>query len=245
MLEIKNLSVSVDEKLIINNLNLNLEKGKRIAVMGPNGSGKSTLSNIIAGKSGYLIKEGKILFDGEDILDKEPEYRAAMGVYMAFQYPVEIPGIANVSFLRTALNAVRKHNGQKPVNTRDFLDECKLVSDKLGLDKTFLSRDLNFGFSGGEKKKNEIFHLLMLKPKLCVLDEIDSGLDIDSLKLIAKGVANYSSRDNSMLIITHYQRLLEYIKPDEVHIFNNGTIVKSGGYDLVKTLEEKGYKEFC
>jgi Fe-S cluster assembly ATP-binding protein len=245
MLQIKNLSVSVADKLIINNLSINLDNGKKIAIMGPNGSGKSTLSNVIAGKPGYLINEGEILLDGENILNKEPEFRASMGVYLAFQYPVEIPGIANSSFLRTALNAIRKHNGKDPINTRDFLDECRLVADKLGLDKAFLSRDLNFGFSGGEKKKNEIFHLLMLKPKLCVLDEVDSGLDIDSLKLISKGIANYSSLNNSMLIITHYQRLLEYIKPDEVHIFNNGKVVKSGSYELVKILEEKGYKEFC
>ena len=245
MLQIKNLSVSVEDKLIINDLSLRLEKGKKVAIMGPNGSGKSTLSNVIAGKAGYAVNEGKILLDGENILDKDPEDRASMGIYMAFQYPVEIPGIANASFLRTALNAIRKHNGQGPINTRDFLDECKTVSNNLGLDKTFLSRDLNFGFSGGEKKKNEIFHLLMLKPKLCVLDEIDSGLDIDSLKIISKGIANYSSINNSMLIITHYQRLLEYVQPDEVHIFNNGSIVKSGDYELVKVLEEKGYKEFC
>ena len=245
MLQIKNLSVSVEDKLIINDLSLRLEKGKKVAIMGPNGSGKSTLSNVIAGKAGYSVNEGKILLDGENILDKDPEDRASMGIYMAFQYPVEIPGIANASFLRTALNAIRKHNGQGPINTRDFLDECKTVSNNLGLDKTFLSRDLNFGFSGGEKKKNEIFHLLMLKPKLCVLDEIDSGLDIDSLKIISKGIANYSSINNSMLIITHYQRLLEYVQPDEVHIFNNGSIVKSGDYELVKVLEEKGYKEFC
>ena len=245
MLQINNLSVSVNDKLIINDLSLNLKKGKKVAIMGPNGSGKSTLSNVIAGKSGYQINEGEILLDGENILDKEPEYRASMGIYMAFQYPVEIPGIANSSFLRTAMNAIRKYNGKDPINARDFLDECKLVVKKLGFEQSFLSRDLNFGFSGGEKKKNEIFHLLMLKPKLCVLDEIDSGLDIDSLKLISKGIADYSSLENSMLIITHYQRLLEHVKPDEVHIFNDGKIVKSGNYKLVEVLEEKGYKEFC
>ncbi len=245
MLQIKNLSVSVKDKLIINDLSLDLKKGRKVAIMGPNGSGKSTLSNVIAGKSGYLINEGEILFDGENILDKEPEDRASMGIYLAFQYPVEIPGIANSSFLRTAMNAIRKYNGKEPINARDFLDECKLVVEKLGFEQAFLSRDLNLGFSGGEKKKNEIFHLLMLKPKLCVLDEIDSGLDIDSLKLISKGIANYSSLENSMLIITHYQRLLEHVKPDEVHIFNGGKIVKSGSYELVKVLEEKGYKEFC
>jgi Fe-S cluster assembly ATP-binding protein len=244
MLEIKNLSVSVDDIDIINNLNLKITKGKKVAIMGPNGSGKSTLSNIIAGKEGYRITQGEIIFNDQNILELDPEDRAASGIYLAFQYPVEIPGIANSSFLRTALNSIRKYNGQNALDTRAFLDECKLVSEKLGLDRSFLSRDLNTGFSGGEKKKNEIFHMLMMKPKLCILDEIDSGLDIDSLKTIAEGVAHYSSGENAMLIITHYQRLLDYIKPDEVHIFNEGTIVKSGDYGLVETLESKGYKEF-
>ena len=245
MLEIKNLSVSIDDKKIINNLSLNIERGKKIAIMGPNGSGKSTLSNIIAGKEDYIINEGEILFNNKNILELEPEERAARGIYLAFQYPVEIPGIANSSFLRTALNSIRKFNGQSDIDTREFLDECRAVSEKLGLDKSFLSRDLNAGFSGGEKKKNEIFHMLMIKPKLCILDEIDSGLDIDSLKTIAQGISHFSNSENAMLIITHYQRLLEYIKPDEVHIFNEGTIVRSGDYSLVKTLEEKGYKEFA
>ncbi len=245
MLDIRNLSVTVDKKIILNNLSLKLENGKKVAIMGPNGSGKSTLSNVIAGKFGYKIEEGEVLYNGEDILKYDPEERAARGIYLAFQYPTEIPGIANASFLRTAINSVRKYNGKEPVNTREFLDECKTVSDQLGFDRAFLSRDLNLGFSGGEKKKNEIFHLLMLKPKLCILDEIDSGLDIDSLKTISDGLAKYSSENNAMLIITHYQRLLEHINPDEVHIFSNGKIVKSGNYNLVKILEEKGYKEFC
>ena len=245
MLQIENLSVTVDDKIIINDLSLHLESGKKVAIMGPNGSGKSTLSNIIAGKYGYKIEDGQIIYNGEDILKYDPEERAARGIYLAFQYPTEIPGIANSSFLRTAINSVRKYNGKEPVNTRDFLDQCKKVSENLGFDKAFLSRDLNHGFSGGEKKKNEIFHLMMLQPKLCILDEIDSGLDIDSLKTISLGLSKYSSPNNAMLIITHYQRLLEYINPDEVHIFNSGKIVKSGGYDLVKVLEEKGYKEFC
>ncbi len=244
MLEIKNLSVSIEEKKIINNLNLKIAKGKKTAIMGPNGSGKSTLSNIIAGKEGYNINSGEILFNNQNILELEPEERSASGIYLAFQYPVEIPGIANSSFLRTALNSIRKFNGEPEMDTRVFLEECKSVSEKLGLDKSFLSRDLNTGFSGGEKKKNEIFHMLMMKPKFCVLDEIDSGLDIDSLKTIAEGVSHFSNTENAMLIITHYQRLLDYIKPDEVHIFNEGTIVRSGDYSLVRILEEKGYKEF-
>ncbi len=244
MLEIKNLSVSVENKNIINDLNLSISRGQIVAVMGPNGSGKSTLSNIIAGKRGYEINNGEILFDKKNILELEPEERAAKGIYLAFQYPVEIPGIANSSFLRTALNSIRKYNGEEDINTRDFLDKCKALSKKLNLDPSFLTRDLNTGFSGGEKKKNEIFHMLMMNPKFCILDEIDSGLDIDALKIIAEGISEYSNKNNSLLMITHYQRLLEYVKPDEVHIFNEGKIVKTGDYSLVKTLEEKGYKEF-
>ena len=244
MLKISNLTVSIENKLIIDNLDLEIPIGKKVAIMGPNGSGKSTLSNIISGKPGYDIKGGSIKFGDTDILEISPDERAALGIYMAFQYPIEIPGIANSSFLRTAINSIKKKNNEEPVNTRVFLDEINDIASKLGLDKSFLSRDMNTGFSGGEKKKNEILQLLLLKPKLCVLDEIDSGLDIDSLKVISKGISEYSNEKNSMLIITHYQRLLDYVKPDEVHIFNNGRIVKSGNYDLVKVLEEKGYKEF-
>ena len=244
MLEINNLTVSVEKKKILNGLTLNIPRGKKVAIMGPNGSGKSTLSNIIAGKEGYEIEKGNIFFNKSNVLEMDPEERAAIGIYLAFQYPVEIPGIANSSFLRSALNSIRKYNGQKELDTRAFLDECKLVSEKLKLDKSFLSRDLNIGFSGGEKKKNEIFHMLMIKPKLCVLDEIDSGLDIDALKIISEGISHYSNKDNSMLIITHYQRLLGYIKPDEVHIFYDGKIIKSGDYSLVEILESKGYEEF-
>ena len=244
MLKISNLSVSVENKLIIDNLSLEVSTGKKVAIMGPNGSGKSTLSNIIAGKFGYTIEEGNIFFDGNNILESSIDDRAAMGIFMGFQYPIEIPGIANSSFLRTALNSIRKKKNQDPVDTRKFLEEINSIAGKLGLDKSFLSRDLNSSFSGGEKKKNEILQLLLLKPKLCILDEIDSGLDIDSLKLISKGISEYSSNNNSMLIITHYQRLLDYVVPDEVHIFGKGKIVKSGKSDLVKILEEKGYKEF-
>ena len=244
MLKISNLTVSIENKLIIDNLDLEIPLGKKVAIMGPNGSGKSTLSNIISGKPGYEIKEGSIKFEDTDIMEISPDERAALGIYMAFQYPIEIPGIANSSFLRTAINSIKKKNNEEPVNTRVFLDEINDIASKLGLDKSFLSRDMNTGFSGGEKKKNEILQLLLLKPKLCVLDEIDSGLDIDSLKIISKGISEYSNAKNSMLIITHYQRLLDYVKPDEVHIFNHGRIVKSGNYDLVKVLEEKGYKEF-
>ncbi|MDC3023879.1 Fe-S cluster assembly ATPase SufC [Alphaproteobacteria bacterium] len=244
MLEISNLSVSIGSKLIIDKLDLVIPAGKKVAIMGPNGSGKSTLSNIISGKPGYDIEEGNIKFDNIDILQLDPDERAAAGIFMAFQYPVEIPGIANSSFLRTAINSIRKKNNQDPVNTRDFLVEINDIASRLGLDKSFLSRDMNTGFSGGEKKKNEILQMLLLKPRLCIFDEIDSGLDIDSLKTISKGISEYSNTENSMLIITHYQRLLDYVVPDEVHIFNHGKIIKSGNYDLVKVLEEKGYKEF-
>jgi len=244
MLKISNLSVSVENKIILDNLNLEVRKGKKVALMGPNGSGKSTLSNIISGKYGYSIETGNIQFEGKDILEHAPDDRAAMGIFMALQYPIEIPGIANSSFLRTAVNSIRKKNKQDPVNTRKFLEEIGKIAEKLGLDKSFLSRDLNTGFSGGEKKKNEILQLLLIKPKLCILDEIDSGLDIDSLKVISKGISEYSNEDNAMLIITHYQRLLDYVVPDEVHIFDKGKIIKSGNSDLVKVLEEKGYKEF-
>ena len=230
MLKIRNLSVSVDKKKIINNLSLEVPTGKKVAIMGPNGSGKSTLSNVIAGKTGYEVNEGEIFYNNNDILKLEPEERAASGIYLAFQYPIEIPGIANSSFLRTALNSIRKYNGKKELDTRAFLEECKAVSEMLNLDKSFLSRDLNTGFSGGEKKKNEIFHMLMIKPTLCILDEIDSGLDIDALKTISDGISQYSNKDNSMLIITHYKRLLDYIKPDQVHIFYEGKIIKSGSY---------------
>ena len=244
MLKITNLDVSVGSNKIINNLNLEVPKGKIVAIMGPNGSGKSTLSNIISGKFGYNVTNGSIKFEGEDILACSPDERAAMGIYMAFQYPIEIPGIATSSFMRTAINSIRKKNNKQPVNTRKFLEEINEIAKKLDLDKSCLSREMNKGFSGGEKKKNEILQLLLLKPKFCVLDEVDSGLDIDSLKTISKGISEYSNRNNSMLIITHYQRLLDHIIPDEVHIFNNGKIVKSGDRGLVAILEDKGYKEF-
>ena len=244
MLKINNLTVTVENKVIINDLSLTIPKGSKVAVMGPNGSGKSTLSNVITGKFGYEVKEGEILYNEENILDLEPDERAVKGIYLAFQYPLEIAGIATSSFLRSSLNAIRKAKGKEPINTREYLKECNLVSEKLGFDKSFLSREMNKGFSGGEKKKNEIFQLLMIKPELCILDEIDSGLDIDSLKLISKGISEYSSDANSMLIITHYQRLLEHVRPNIVHIFNNGKIVESGDYELVKILEKKGYKEF-
>ena len=244
MLKISNLSVSVENKLIINNLDLEIGEGKKVAVMGPNGSGKSTLSNVISGKPGYNIKEGSIKFEDTDILKINPDERAAMGIFMAFQYPVEIPGIANSSFLRTAINSIRKKNNIEPVNTRIFLEELNQIASKLGLDKSFLSRDMNEGFSGGEKKKNEILQMSLLAPKLSILDETDSGLDIDALKIVADGVNTLRDKNNSFLIITHYQRLLDYIKPDFVHVLMNGKIVKSGGPDLALELEKKGYENF-
>ena len=244
MLKISDLSVSVGKKLIIDNLNLEIAKGKKVAVMGPNGSGKSTLSNIIAGKPGYNVIKGSVTFEGESILDYSPNDRAAMGIYLAFQYPIEIPGIANSSFLRTAINSVRKKNNEEPVNTRKFLEEIESIAKKLDLDKSFLSRDMNCGFSGGEKKKNEILQMSILNPKLSILDETDSGLDIDALKIVANGVNSLRKKNNSFLIITHYQRLLDYIKPDYVHVLMNGQIIKSGGPELALELEKKGYENF-
>ena len=244
MLKISNLSVAVGKKLIIDNLDLEILKGKKVAIMGPNGSGKSTLSNIISGKPGYDIKEGSIKFQDTDILKISPDERAALGIYMAFQYPVEIPGIANSSFLRTAINSVRKKNNSEPVNTRKFLDELNEIAGKLGLDKSFLSRDMNSGFSGGEKKKNEILQMKILNPSFSILDETDSGLDIDALKIIAKGVNSSRDKKKSFLVITHYQRLLDYIKPDFVHILSDGKIVKTGCSELAEELEKTGYKNF-
>ncbi len=244
MLEIKGLKVNVDNKQILNGLNLKIEQGEVVAIMGPNGSGKSTLSNVIAGKAGYNLNGGKIVYQGLDLTQLKPEERSSKGIFLAFQYPVEIPGIANSSFLRTVINSQKKLRNEPPLDIQEFLKEAKKIALKLNMEDKFLSRELNVGFSGGEKKKNEIFQLFMLKPCLAILDEIDSGLDIDSIKTIAAGINSYRSKDNSIIIITHYQRILEYIKPDRIHILGKGKIVKSGDYKLALMLEEKGYKEF-
>jgi Fe-S cluster assembly ATP-binding protein len=240
MLEIKNLKTKINEKTILNGVNLKIEAGEVHAIMGPNGSGKSTLANVLSGKSGYETT-GNIIFDGENIDEVPIEERAQKGMFLAFQYPLEIPGVNTNNFLKTSVNTVRKARGEKEFDTLSFL---KLVKDKaheLGIDEKFLSRQLNVGFSGGEKKKNEILQMKLLEPKFSVLDETDSGLDIDALKIVADGVNSSRSKKNAFLIITHYQRLLDYIKPDFVHVLSKGKIVKTGNNELSAELEKSGY----
>jgi Fe-S cluster assembly ATP-binding protein len=241
MLNIKNLKVSVENKLILNDLNLKINPGEVHAIMGPNGSGKSTLANVLSGKKGYEI-QGEILFDESSINDIAVEERAQKGIFLAFQYPVEIPGVNTNVFLRTSLNSIRKSKGEKELDTLTFLKLIKEKAKELGIDEKFLSRQLNVGFSGGEKKKNEILQMKLLQPKLSILDETDSGLDIDALKIVADGVNSYKKKDNAFLIITHYQRLLDYIKPDFIHVLSKGKIVKTGSAELALELEKTGYK---
>ena len=241
MLNIKNLKVSVENKLILNDLNLKINPGEVHAIMGPNGSGKSTLANVLSGKKGYKI-QGEILFDKLSINDIAVEERAQKGIFLAFQYPVEIPGVNTNVFLRTSLNSIRKSKGEKELDTLNFLKLIKEKAKELGIDEKFLSRQLNVGFSGGEKKKNEILQMKLLQPKLSILDETDSGLDIDALKIVADGVNSYKKKDNAFLIITHYQRLLDYIKPDFIHVLSKGKIVKTGSAELALELEKSGYK---
>ena len=243
MLNIKNLEAIIDNKTILKGLNLDIKPGEVHAIMGPNGSGKSTLANVLSGKAGYEIK-GDIKYDGENLSELSTEERAQKGIFLAFQYPLEIPGVNTNIFLRTSLNSVRKANGEKELDTLTFLKLIKEKALELGIDEKFLSRQLNVGFSGGEKKKNEILQMSILSPKLSILDETDSGLDIDALKIVADGVNTLRDDKNSFLIITHYQRLLDYIKPDFVHVLMNGKIVKSGGADLALELEKKGYENF-
>jgi len=241
LLEIQNLHASVDGAEILRGVNLTLGPGEVHAIMGPNGSGKSTLASVLAGKEEYEITDGRVLLDGEDLLEMAPEERAREGVFLAFQYPVEIPGVSNTYFLRAAVNAVRKHRGLPEYDAVSFL---RLVREKVklvGLDESLLQRPVNEGFSGGEKKRNEIFHMAVLEPRLCILDETDSGLDIDALRIVADGVNTLRSADRSFLVITHYQRLLNYIVPDHVHVLIDGRIVRSGGRELALELEEKGY----
>jgi Fe-S cluster assembly ATP-binding protein len=241
LLEIQNLHASVDGAEILRGVNLTLGPGEVHAIMGPNGSGKSTLASVLAGKEEYEITDGRVLLDGEDLLEMAPEERAREGVFLAFQYPVEIPGVSNTYFLRAAVNAVRKHRGLPEYDAVSFL---RLVREKVklvGLDESLLQRPVNEGFSGGEKKRNEIFHMAVLEPRLCILDETDSGLDIDALRIVADGVNTLRAADRSFLVITHYQRLLNYIVPDRVHVLIDGRIVRSGGRELALELEEKGY----
>ena len=241
MLEVKNLSVSADGKDILNGVSLSVNKGEVHAIMGPNGSGKSTLAQVIAGREGYDITGGEVLYEGKDIFELAPEERARAGLFLAFQYPVEISGVSNLYFLRAALNAVREARGEDLIDAIDFLNLAKGKMADLEIDSTMIERSVNAGFSGGEKKRNEIFQMSILEPKLAILDETDSGLDIDALKLVSKGVNKMRDPERAIVVVTHYQRLLEYIVPDFVHVLAGGRIVKSGDRNLALELEEKGY----
>jgi Fe-S cluster assembly ATP-binding protein len=241
MLEIKNLQARVEEKEILKGVNLTIKAGEVHAVMGPNGSGKSTLAHVLAGREGYEITGGEVLFEGKDLLSMKPEDRARAGIFLAFQYPVEIPGVNNTYFLKAALNAIRKSRGEEELDAMDFLELVKDKLKPLKMDESMLQRAVNEGFSGGEKKKNEILQMAVLEPKLAILDETDSGLDIDALKVVADGVNSLRRKDRAFLLVTHYQRLLDYILPDQVHVLVNGRIVKTGGKELALELEEKGY----
>ncbi len=241
MLTIKNLHASVEDKEILKGINLEVKAGEVHAIMGPNGAGKSTLSSIIAGNETYEVTDGEIILDGEDISELAPEERAHKGVFLSFQYPVEIPGVSVTNFMKTAINESRKARGEEEMPANEMLKLIREKSELLEIDRKFLSRSLNEGFSGGEKKRNEIFQMAMLNPKLAILDETDSGLDIDALRIVANGVNKLKSQDNAVVVITHYQRLLDYIVPDFVHVLMDGKIIKSGGADLALELEEKGY----
>ncbi|MGD9502399.1 MAG: Fe-S cluster assembly ATPase SufC [Methyloceanibacter sp.] len=244
MLEIKNLHVDVDGREILTGLDLTLPQGEVHAIMGPNGSGKSTLAYVLAGKEDYEVTAGSIAWKGEDLLAMTPSERAAKGVFLAFQYPMEIPGVATMTFLRTAVNAVRKARGETELSTPDFLRFVRERAGALKIDPDMLKRPLNVGFSGGEKKRNEILQMALLQPSLCVLDETDSGLDIDALRIVAEGVNALRSPERAMLVITHYQRLLNYIVPDRVHVLSEGRVARSGGPELALELEQSGYAEF-
>ena len=241
MLEIKNVRASIDDKEILKGLNLSVRPGEVHAIMGPNGAGKSTLASIIAGREEYEVTEGDLVFEGKDINELAVEERAHKGIFLSFQYPVEIPGVTVTNFMKTAINETRKAQGLEEMKANEMLKKIKEKSELLEIDRKFLSRSLNEGFSGGEKKRNEIFQMAMLEPKLAILDETDSGLDIDALRIVAHGVNKLRTKDNAVIVITHYQRLLEYIVPDFVHVLYDGKIVKSGDKDLALTLEDKGY----
>ncbi|HIC51124.1 MAG TPA: Fe-S cluster assembly ATPase SufC [Candidatus Marinimicrobia bacterium] len=241
MLEIKNLNVEVDGKEILKGLNLSVAGGELHAIMGRNGSGKSTLANVIAGREKYHITSGEILYDGQDLSEMSTEERALAGIFLSFQYPVAIPGVNNTYFLKAAVNVLRKHRGEEEMDAMDFLTFIKKKMKEVEMDESFLRRAVNDGFSGGEKKRNEILQLLTLEPRLAILDETDSGLDIDALKIVAQGVNNFRSKDRAVVVITHYQRILQYLEPDVVHVLMDGRIVRSGGKDLALKVEEKGY----
>jgi len=244
LLEIKNLHAEVDGRKILNGLDLTVEKGSVHAIMGPNGSGKSTLAHVLAGKDGYEVTEGSVRFDGEDLLALEPDARAANGLFLAFQYPLEIPGVATMTFLRTAINAQRKRRGEAELLVPDFMRRVREAAKHLGIDQDMLRRGVNVGFSGGEKKRNEVLQMALLEPRLCVLDETDSGLDIDALKIVAEGVNRLRAPERAFVVITHYQRLLNHIVPDVVHVLSRGRIVRTGGKELALELEARGYAQY-
>jgi Fe-S cluster assembly ATP-binding protein len=241
MISIKNLQAKVEGKDILRGINLEVKPGEVHAIMGPNGSGKSTLANVLAGHESYEVTGGEVIFEGKQLLDMDPDERAREGIFLAFQYPVEIPGISNATFLKTAINEIRKHHGKEEFTAKEFLTLIREKAKILGMDDSLISRAVNVGFSGGEKKRNEIFQLLMLNPKLALLDETDSGLDIDALRIVSEGVNKFKSKDNAVILVTHYQRLLDYIVPDFVHVLYKGRIIKSGTKELALELEEKGY----
>ncbi len=241
MLVINNLRAKIGEQQILNGINLQVKAGEVHAIMGPNGSGKSTLASVLAGREEYEVTEGEVQFDGKNLLELEPEVRAGEGIFLAFQYPVEIPGVSTINFMKTALNKIRAYRGQQSLDAVAFLQLMKEKMKLVEIDQSLLSRSLNEGFSGGEKKRNEIFQMAMLEPKLAILDETDSGLDIDALRIVANGVNKLRTKNNATIVVTHYQRLLEYIVPDFVHVLYKGKIVKSGGKELAIALEAKGY----
>ena len=241
MLSIKDLYTSVEDKKILEGLTLSVKAGEVHALMGPNGSGKSTLANILAGKDGYQVTQGSVLYEDKNLLELSPEERARKGVFLAFQYPVEIPGVNNIYLLKAGLNAIRKHKGEPELDAMEFMDLVKEKMKLVQMNEDLLSRSVNEGFSGGEKKRNEVFQMTILEPKLAILDETDSGLDIDALKIVADGVNSLRNKDRAFIVVTHYQRLLNYIKPDYVHVLGKGKIIKSGGPELAIELEEKGY----
>lgn len=241
MLHIKNLLAEIEGKKILNGINLTINPGEVHAIMGPNGAGKSTLSSVLAGRADYVVTGGQVLFEDKDLLEMSPEDRAREGVFLAFQYPVEIPGVSTTNFLKTAINETRKYKGLEPMEATDFLKYMREKMELMEMDKSLTSRSLNEGFSGGEKKRNEVFQMAMLEPKLCIMDETDSGLDIDALRLVSNGVNKLRNKERSFVVITHYQRLLDYIVPDFVHVLYKGRIVKSGDASLAKELEVKGY----
>jgi Fe-S cluster assembly ATP-binding protein len=245
MLDIENLHVSVDDREILRGIDLKVGAGEVHAIMGPNGSGKSTLAYVLAGREGYDVTKGSVRYKGENLLDMEPDARAAAGVFLAFQYPIEIPGVATMTFLKTALNALRKARGQDELSTPDFIRHVREVAERLNVTQEMLRRPLNVGFSGGEKKRNEILQMALLEPSLCVMDETDSGLDIDALRVVSDGVNALRSPERGIIVITHYQRLLNHIIPDFVHVLSGGRIARSGGKELALELEEKGYADYA